>query len=176
MQQQSLLKWHCFEVTREQQELPNQQQKTITTLRHPGAVVVLAINDAGNIVMERQYRTAIKDWLIELPAGTIEAHEQSEAGILDCAKRELQEEVNLVAEQWHNLGKLYPAPGFCDEIQYLFLAKQLSHQQGQCDEDEFIEVFEMSIEEFELGIVDGKINDAKTIACYSRAKLAGLLG
>lgn len=175
MQQQSLLKWHCFEVTREQQRLPNQQQKTITTLRHPGAVVVLAINDAGNIVMERQYRTAIQDWLVELPAGTIEADEQSEDGILACAKRELQEEVNLVAKQWHSLGKLYPAPGFCDEIQYLFLAKQLSHQAGQCDEDEFIEVFEMSSAEFEKGIVNGTINDAKTIACYSRAKLAGLL-
>ncbi|MDO6688014.1 MULTISPECIES: NUDIX hydrolase [unclassified Agarivorans] len=175
MEKQTLCKWHCFEVVEEPHQLPDQRQVQVTTLQHPGAVVILAINPQGKIIMERQYRTAIKDWLVELPAGTIEANEQSSQGILECAKRELQEEVNLVAEEWHNLGKLYPAPGFCDEIQYLFVAKGLSAKAGQCDEDEFIEVFEMSLAEFEHGIVNGTINDAKTIACYSRAKLSGLL-
>ncbi|UPW19048.1 NUDIX hydrolase [Agarivorans sp. TSD2052] len=175
MEKQTLCKWHCFEVVRQLQQLPDQRQVPITTLQHPGAVVILAVDQQGNIIMERQYRSAIKDWLFELPAGTIEAHEQSEQGILACAKRELQEEVNMAAAEWHHLGKLYPAPGFCDEIQYLFVAKQLTAQAGQCDEDEFIEVLTMNSTEFEEGIVNGTINDAKTIACYSRAKLSGLL-
>ncbi len=173
--QQSLYRWHHFELIQETQTLPDQRKVPITTMLHPGAVVILALDAQGHIIIERQYRTAIKDWLLELPAGTIEADEQSAEGILACAQRELEEETNLAAEQWHHLGKLYPAPGFCNEIQYLFVAKQLREQIGQADDDEFIELLRMSTEQFEQAIIDGRINDGKSIACYTRAKLAGLL-
>ncbi|WP_432454815.1 MULTISPECIES: NUDIX hydrolase [unclassified Agarivorans] len=175
MDKQILAQWHCFELASQTQRLPDQRERNITTLHHPGAVVILALDSQGQIIMERQYRSAIQQWLIELPAGTLEKHEQGPQGILACAQRELQEETNLQAAEWQALGKLYPVPGFCDEIQYLFVAKQLSAQAGQCDEDEFIEIFSMSCAEFEQAIVDGTINDAKSIACYTRAKLSGLL-
>jgi len=173
--QRPLYQWHRFELVEETQTLPDNRQLPVITLLHPGAVIILAQDTQGQIIVERQYRTAIKDWLLELPAGTLEADEQSPEGILACAKRELQEEVNLVAAEWHSLGKLYPAPGFCDEIQYLFVAKQLTTEQGQADEDEFIETLYMSCQQFEQAIVEGTINDGKSIACYTRAKLQGLL-
>ena len=66
--------------------------------------------------------------------------------------------------------------GFCDEIQYLFVAKQLTKtQRFQCDDDELIEVLSLTIEELEQYIIDGDISDAKTIACLSKAKLCGYL-
>ena len=84
-------------------------------------------------------------------------------------------EIGFAASTWTELGKLYPAPGFCDELQYLYLAQDLSPKKLEGDDDEYIEVVKMSVAQVEKAIDAGEIVDAKTISLLFRAKLKGLL-
>ena len=144
---------------------------THETIQHPGAVVILPINSEGSIICVSQYRHSIRSEIIELPAGTLEAGEEP----LECARREIMEEIGMAAREMLPLGVLYPAPGFCNELQYLFVARDLYEQAAEPDEDEQISLVTMSSATFEQSIVSGVLCDAKTIALYTRAKLMGLL-
>jgi ADP-ribose pyrophosphatase len=141
------------------------------TIEHPGAVVVLPITASGEIVCVSQYRRSMGGVVLELPAGTLEKDEPP----LECAKREIQEEIGFAAREMLPLGILMPAPGFCNEVQHLFVARDLYPQTAEQDEDEEITVVTMKVAEFESGVLSGAINDAKTIALFYRAKLAGIL-
>lgn len=157
-----------FKVTEEKILLPNGSEATHLTLEHPGAVVILPMLDSETVVMIKQYRHSIKKEILEFPAGTLDPKEES----LVCAKRELQEEVNYKASSWRSLGTLYPAPGFCNEIQYLYLAEGLTEAEGTLDEDEIIERCFLSLSEVLEKIKKNEIVDAKTIACFYKASLA----
>jgi ADP-ribose pyrophosphatase len=141
------------------------------TIEHPGAVVVLPLTAQGDIVCVSQYRRSIGAVVLELPAGTLEKDEPP----IDCAKREIQEEIGFAAREMTALGTLVPAPGFCNEVQHLFVAKGLYPQSAEQDEDEEISVVTMSVGEFEKGVLSGAINDAKTIALFFRARLGGFV-
>ncbi|MGF1692402.1 NUDIX hydrolase [Photobacterium kagoshimensis] len=171
MKTTTLCQWKCFSVEEESQILPDGKTIQFTTVKHPGAVIIIPVTESGDLVLVNQYRPAIKQWIIEFPAGTLEDSEKIEA----CAKRELAEEAQLAAKNWISLGQLLPVPGFCDEVQHIFLAKELQKATGELDDDEIIEVITMSIEKFESLIANNTIQDAKTIATYMKAKLAGLL-
>ncbi len=134
--------------------------------------MILPIDENGNIVFINQYRPSLQKWLLELPAGTLEANEPIEA----CAMRELEEETGFSAEELYPLGQVTPLAGFCDEIQHLFVAKKLTKtSRYQCDDDEVIEVLRISLAEVEQMIINGSISDAKSIACLSKAKLCGYI-
>ncbi|MDW2161991.1 NUDIX hydrolase, partial [Vibrio sp. 1942] len=93
-----------------------------------------------------------------------------------CAQRELEEETGFSAEKFTPLGQVTPLAGFCDEIQYLFVAEHLAKtNRYECDDDEVIEVVTLSREQLEEKIIDGTITDAKTIACLSKARLCGYI-
>jgi ADP-ribose pyrophosphatase len=92
-------------------------------VHHPGAVAVVAIDDAGRVVLLRQYRHPVGGYLWELPAGLRDADGEPP---LETAKRELAEEVGLAAERWALLTSTYSTPGFCDEMVLLYLAEELS--------------------------------------------------
>lgn len=171
MKTKTLCKWKCFSVEQATQTLPDGRNIEFTTVKHPGAVVIVPVTDSGDLVMVHQYRPAIQKWILEFPAGTLENQEE----ILPCAKRELAEEVQLQASQWQDLGELLPVPGFCDEVQYLFLAKGLSESDGELDDDEIIEVVTLSIEEFEAKVANSEIQDAKTLSAFLKARLLKLL-
>ncbi|MFN4894221.1 MAG: NUDIX hydrolase [Pseudomonadota bacterium] len=141
------------------------------TIEHPGAVVVLPLTEQGNIVCVSQYRRSIRSVVLELPAGTLEKNEAP----LDCAKREIQEEIGFAARTMIPLGTLLPAPGFCNEVQHLFVARELYPQSAEKDEDEDISVVTLSVSGFEERVISGEINDAKTIALFFKARLAGLI-
>ena len=141
------------------------------TIEHPGAVVVLPISDNGEIVCVSQYRHAIRREIIELPAGTLEIGEDP----LLCAQREITEEIGMGAHKMVSLGTLFPCPGFCNEVQHLFVASGLYAQVAQPDEDEEISLIKMSVAAFEAAIVNGEVSDGKTLALFSRARLAGLI-
>ena len=149
------------------------EQNSLTRLRvvHPGAVVILALNEENEIVLLEQYRHAVGQRILELPAGTLEPGEQP----LDCAKRELLEETGYTAEVWQELGSLLAAPGFCSEVQYLFFATQLHASQAQ--PEPFEDLFKVCVSIQELGnlLKSLKILDSKTIAACYRAQLLGLL-
>ncbi len=155
-----------FDVYEERFELSPDSTITRFTARHPGAAVFLPVTDKNTVLLVRQYRAPLRQYLLEAPAGTLE---QGEAP-LDCAKREIQEEVGFKAADWRDLGILYPAPGFCDEKQHLFVARDLERSVLAADEDEDIEVVELPFNDFEAQVCNGAIVDAKTVVLYARVR------
>lgn len=152
-------------------QLPTGKRTHYVTVRHPGAVVIIPRQDDGTFLLINQYRHALRQRLLEFPAGTIEAGEAP----LECARRELGEEVGRTARSWEVVGALHPAPGFCDEVQYGYVASQLAVCPTAYDEDELIEVVSLTGPEIEHAIRDGRLTDSKSVALYARAKLRGLL-
>lgn len=172
MTQRIIHQWKTLQLIEKEIRLPNQKTITHTQLLHPGAAVILPVLDTGEIIILKQFRPAIDKWLYELPAGTMEHGEDP----LTCAKRELIEESGFAASSWQAMGACTPMAGFCDEIQYLFLAKDITPcDQYTCDDDEVIYVERMTLSQIEQMICMDKITDAKTIACISKAKLLGYL-
>ncbi len=165
-------KGNYIEVVEEEIRLPNGKVLTRGKVKHKGAVVVIPINAEGKLVMIKQFRLSVRETILEFPAGTLSVGEEP----LLCAKREICEEVGFAASEWFPIGTLYPAPGFCDEVQHLFVAKNLTPQTAEGDEDEFIEVVTLSVSEVEEAIRTGEIVDGKTVASFAKAKLLGHLG
>jgi ADP-ribose pyrophosphatase len=139
------------------------------TIEHPGAVVVLPILDKDTFLLVEQYRHSIKEVLLEFPAGTLEVGEDPR----ECAVRELTEEVGMTCDELLSLGELFPAPGFCNEKQYLYCARALRPQRGVPDEDESIVVVQLSKSDVLEAVRTGKLRDAKSIALFMRALVQG---
>ncbi|MGV3001660.1 NUDIX hydrolase [Vibrio sp.] len=167
-----LHRWKNIQLAEIDVDLPNGKSIRHTTIIHPGAAVILPITDDGNILLLRQFRPSLNKWILELPAGTIEDNESP----IECARRELIEETGYSAQHFKPLGQCSPLAGFCDEIQYLFVAKGLSPNQSLSpDDDEVINVIKVSLNDIENWIKTDEITDGKTIACLSKAKLCGFL-
>jgi ADP-ribose pyrophosphatase len=127
---------------------------------HPGAVVIVPVDDQGRILWVRQHRWAAQRTLIELPAGTLEPGEEPEA----TARRELVEEVGVAASEWRRLGGFFSAPGFCSEYLHCYLATGFREEHADGDEDEDIEVVPLTLDE-SLAMIDrGEVEDAKSLS------------
>lgn len=146
-------------VRRDSVRLPDGGTSVREYLTHPGAVAVLALTDSGNLIMERQYRYAAGREFIEIPAGKID---QGEA-ILQTGQRELLEETGYVASEWQHLTTAWPCIGYANERIEYFLARGLTLLKPSLDHGEFLEVFELPLDEAIAWIRQGKINDSKTI-------------
>jgi len=127
-----------------------------------GAVGTIAITDDNKIILVRQYRYTINDYLLEIPCGMIDPNEQPIA----TAKRELLEETGYEAKELDYLTSFYSSPGIVKETIHIFIAKGLVKKQQHLDEDEFISVEYIDLDEFDKMIEDGKIKDGKTILAY----------
>lgn len=171
MASKSLYAGRYIELVEEELELPNGTLITRPVVKHNGAVVILPQDGDGSLLLVKQYRHAPRATLLEFPAGTLEVGEAP----APCAKREIKEEVGYEASEWEDLGILYPAPGFCNEIQYCFFAKGLSPNKEEGDEDEVIEVVRMTVPQVEDAIRKGEMCDAKSLAVFMRARVKGLL-
>lgn len=150
-------------------DLPSGKSVKREVIRHPGAVVVIAQDDKGDFILIKQFRLAIEKTILEFVAGTLEKNEEP----LECAKRELIEEAGFEAKEWISLGTLYPTPGFCDELQHLFLARGLSKTKVNPDEDEIIETCVLNLNQLEESIRSGEFMDAKSMSAFLRARLQG---
>jgi ADP-ribose pyrophosphatase len=140
-------------------ELPNKKIGRREIVKHPGAVAIIAITEEGKILMVEQFRKALEKTIIEIPAGKLEKGENP----LECAKRELLEETGYTSETMESLGSFYTSPGFADELIHLFFTDNLIKKGGQeTDEDEFLNILEISIEEARNLLDAQKIHDAKT--------------
>jgi ADP-ribose pyrophosphatase len=168
--QSDLLYKGRLSVVREQLERADGKIFAYETVQHPGAVVILPILDDGRVVLVEQYRPALRETLLELPAGTLERDEDPAV----CAMREIQEEIGMASGELVSLGQLVPAPGFCNERQHIFYARKLFESRALADEDEDIRVVIMSLSEVEGSITSGRLKDAKSIALFYRAVLAGV--
>lgn len=138
--------------------LPNGSTSTRELVKHAGACAILPIYEK-NIVLVKQFRKAIEDVLIEIPAGKLEIGEDPK----ECAIRELSEETGYKAKKMTKMTNLLTAPGFSNEVLYTFLAEDLEKGEIHLDQDEFVEVFEISPKKAKEKILSGEINDAKTV-------------
>ena len=132
-------------------------------VRHPGSSVVLPVTSDGRLVLVRQYRYAVNDFLWEVPAGHIHSGESPE----ETARRELVEETGYYPHQLHKLLDFYPAPGFTDERMYLFQATELEEREPRPEEDECIEVRLFDVKEARRMVSAREIRDAKTLVALS---------
>ncbi|MBS3904144.1 MAG: NUDIX hydrolase [Simkania sp.] len=131
---------------------------------HPGAATVLPIDDRGELLLIKQWRRASGDILIEAPAGILETHET----VAECAMRELREETGFAATTLTQIGKIYTAPGFCNEVLHLFIAEGLVEDPLPKDTHENIDLFSVSLTNALDMIETGVICDAKTIVLILR--------
>jgi 8-oxo-dGTP pyrophosphatase MutT (NUDIX family) len=149
-----------FELIRENVTLENGTTTDLEFIEHPGATAIIPFLDDKRIVLLKQYRHALKNYIWEIPAGTLDPQEE----IISCAKRELIEETGYSAGQWHRLGEITPVPGYSNERIHIFLATELQPADQNLDEDEVIQVQAVDfLKAFEM-IGDGEIQDAKSIA------------
>lgn len=147
-----------FDVVREEIVLPSGLRQDVEVVDHPGAVAVAALDEHGELLLVRQYRHACGDWLLEIPAGRLEAGEDR----LAAAMRELEEETRHRAASWELLVEFYTAPGFCSELLSIYLARGLvcvGDAARAADEDEELAVQRMSA----ARVLAAAIPDAKTL-------------
>jgi len=140
-------------------KLPDGRITTREIVRHPGAVIILAVTKKKEIVMIKQFRKPVEEVLWELPAGTIEPGED----LISCARRELEEETGYYSRKVTKVVTFFSTPGFCDEKLTLFLAEDLEKRNRNEDVDEFIQVENKKINEVLNMIKENVIKDAKTI-------------
>ncbi len=146
--------------------LPNGEASVREYIKHIGAVCILPLTDKGEVLLERQYRYAVGQVLTEIPAGKLDAPDEDP---LSAAIRELKEETGATAGEMIPLGDYYGSPAILGERIRMFLAKGLSFGETDFDDDEFLEVFRLPLEEAEAAVLRGEIPDGKTQAAILRA-------
>lgn len=149
-----------FDVREEEVTFPNGKTARQSWINHHPTVAIVAINENNELLLIKQYRNAVKQHLLEIPAGSLDDIEESPAV---CAQRELAEETGFKAESLIKLYEGYLLPGYCNEYMHFFLAKNLIHAPLTPDEDEFIETIPVSFSRAHTLIQNGEIIDAKTV-------------
>lgn len=171
--EQTIYEGKVIDLKIQEVELPDGKKSKREIVKHPGAVAIIAITEDGKILLVRQFRKAMDRILVEIPAGKLERGEEP----LETAKRELEEETGFVAETLRHLTSFYTSPGFADELIHIYLTENVKKGAGskQMDEDEFIDVLEVGLEEMEQLVVDQQIYDAKTIYAVNYLQLRKVL-
>lgn len=149
-----------FSVRRDDVRLPDGQTTHLDIVDHVDSIVLIPLDGDGRIHFVRQYRHATGKDLLELPAGTLNPGEDP----LDCARREIREEIGLAADNFHEIGAFYLAPGYSTEFMHAYLATGLQPAPLERDEDEFLEVVQMPATEVLRKARAGEFPDAKTLA------------
>ena len=148
-----------FNVDRLRVELPDGRVAIRDVVRHPGAVAIVALTEDGRICLVRQHRTALGRVTVELPAGKLSPGEDP----LECAGRELLEETGMSAEKIAFLTTIASSDGFCDELIHIYMATGITFSRSDPDADEFINVDLVPLSELIDAVLDGRIEDAKTV-------------
>ena len=139
--------------------LPDGRISTREIVEHRGAVAIVPMLSENKVILIKQFRKPANEDLLEIPAGTLAEGETP----IECAKRELVEEIGYSAGKFEELFSIYLAPGYSTEKLHVFLASELKPEERKLDEEEFIEVVEMTLDEAISQIEAGAIKDAKTI-------------
>ena len=153
-------------VRMDQAELVNGRVVRREVVEHPGGVCVLPLHDDGAVTVVRQFRYPFQTVLTELPAGKLEPGEDHRL----CGLRELEEEVGLVPGRFDYLGCLYTSPGFSDEVLHMYLARDLRAVATHPDEDEFLEIVRLPLEDLAAQVMRGEIADAKSAMLVLKVK------
>ncbi len=148
-----------FRVAHDRVQCPDGHIGVREFIRHPGAVMVVAMPDPDTVLLERQFRYPLHRSFIEMPAGKLEAGED----VLVCARRELEEETGYRAARWERLGAFHNAIGYSDEKIEVYLARDLEFVGASSDPGEVLEVFTAPWRELLRWIDAGTVTDVKTI-------------
>lgn len=170
-------KGKVFSVYTDKVQEPGGFVNSRDVIRHNGSIVILAVDESKDasdpeIILERQYRHAAGQILLELPAGRIEPGEAP----LAAAKREMIEETGYRARRWTHLTKYYASPGFLGESMNIYLARDIRQGAADPEADEQIEVVRMRLSEVLAMIAADKVHDGKTligVLFYDAARRAG---
>lgn len=149
--------------------LPNGKTSQREIVEHPGGVVILPLDERMQVVTVTQYRYAMGMAMTELPAGKLEPGERSDP--TSAALRELHEEIGAVPGSFVPLGVLHSSPGIFTETLYLYLARDLTFDAPDPDEDEFLHIERIPFDTMVQRIMDGEITDAKTVATVLKTKV-----
>jgi ADP-ribose pyrophosphatase len=156
----TLYEGRVFKLLRENVTLNNGVTVDLDVIHHPGASAMIPMSGDDNVILIKQYRHAIGDFIWEIPAGTLDPDETP----LECAKRELIEETGFSANTWQKLGEITPLPGYSNERIHMFLAADLVPAEQDLDKDEMLDVHEVSLGKAVEMIHEGAIQDSKTIS------------
>jgi ADP-ribose pyrophosphatase len=156
---EQILRGGFLHALRDTVQLPDGTQAMREYIIHPGAVMVVALLDDGQVVLERQYRHPMRQVMIEFPAGKLDAGE----AVLDCARRELLEETGYSAKEWARAGVLHPVISYSTEFIDIWFARGLTLGERKLDAGEFLDVFSASPQQLLAWCADGSVTDAKTL-------------
>lgn len=168
LDRQEVFRGKAFDVDKVTVNMPDGRAAVFDLVRHPGAVVILPVDEQGQILLVRQYRVGSGGMMLELPAGTLEPGEPPE----ECAAREVREETGMAARSLRALGGFYIAAGYSNEYIHAFLAADLYPAPLEGDVDEFIHVVPLPVAEAYAMVERGEINDSKTLATLLLARTA----
>ncbi|MCP1111208.1 NUDIX domain-containing protein [Ohessyouella blattaphilus] len=154
-------KGRIIDVYKDYMEFENGNTSVWDTIHHDGATAVLPILPDGRLVLVKQYRNALERDTIEIPAGKLDTPDEDPQA---CATRELKEETGYLAANMRHLLTIKTTVAFCDENIEVYLASDLRQEGQQLDENEYVEVLEMTLAECKELIYSGKMQDSKTVA------------
>ncbi|SHE41010.1 ADP-ribose pyrophosphatase [Desulforamulus putei DSM 12395] len=140
--------------------LPNGKESGREVVEFSEAVTIVAVTEDKKVLLVTQYRYPVSEVLLEAPAGKMDPRENPVA----CARRELQEETGYTAGSLEKICEFYTTPGFTNELMHVFLARDLTPGEQSPDEDEFVQVEAVPLQDAIAMIYNGKIRDGKTIA------------
>jgi ADP-ribose pyrophosphatase len=156
----TLHKGRVFNLVQEDYTLENGVTSDMDFIQHPGAAAMVPMLNLTEVILIKQYRHAIREFIWEIPAGTLDPNELP----LNCAKRELIEEIGYSASGWQQLGTITPLPGCSDERIHIFLASDLTPAEQDLDDDEMLKVHTVKLDAALQMILTGEISDGKTIS------------
>jgi len=165
LSRERIYKGHAFNVEKLQVKLPDGRNKAYDLVDHNDSVTIIPVDENNDIWFVRQYRVGSEKTLLELPAGVMDEGEEPE----ECAKREIREEIGMAAAKFIHLISFYLAPGYCNEMNHVFVASELSKSPLDSDEDEFLEPVKFHKDKIKEIIKSGQLIDSKSIAALYAA-------
>jgi ADP-ribose pyrophosphatase len=163
---ETVLQGRAFKVRRDVLKTPDGHETKLDIVEHGGSVVLVPMDEEGNLLFVHQYRHATGGDLLELPAGTRDGDEPFE----NCAAREIREETGMEATKLQRVGEFYLVPGYSTEFMAAFLCTGLKENPLQADEDEFLQVEKIPFKKALEMAEQGKIQDAKSLAALFLAR------
>ncbi len=163
-----IFKGRIFTVSEDDIILPNGKDAKREVITHNGGVGILPLCDNGDVILVKQFRYPTGKAILEIPAGKLEKGENH----FECGVRELTEEAGAVSNKIDYLGEMYPTPAYCTEIIHIYLARELSFEEQNLDEDEFLDVIRIPFEKALDMVMKNEITDGKTqIAILKTAQI-----
>ena len=159
IESQVVFRGRVFNIRKDKVRVTESRVFHLDVVEHRNSVTIVPLDSDGNLWFVRQYRHPVGGNLLELPAGVIEPEESAE----ECAYREIREETGMAAGKLREIGSFFLAPGYSTEYMYVFLATELDPDPLDADEDEFISIVKIPVEEAFSMAKSGQIQDVKTI-------------